>query len=313
MTREFLAKLACLFGGAVWGIFWIPLRRLETDGIPGLWGTALFFGVPALLLLPVAVMRHRRTTAGGVNLQLTAVAGALSLGLYAVGLVFTDVIRAMALFYMTPLWSALLGRIVLKQRITVVRAVTMALALAGMLTMFGLGESWPLPRNTGDWMGLAAGLSWAVSAVRLRQDHANSALDLTVWSFLWCALLVTAGAGLAEAGAMPDLHTLLAPLPWLVPVALLMVLPCGLASTWGPKHIDPALVGILFMTEITVGGITAALWAGEPFGRRELAGVLLISGAALIDSLWDLWQARKAAGAVERTRTSTVLPTSTSS
>ena len=160
MTREFLAKLACLFGGAVWGIFWIPLRRLETDGIPGLWGTALFFGVPALLLLPVAVLRHRRTTVGGVNLQLTAVAGALSLGLYAVGLVFTDVIRAMALFYMTPLWSALLGRIVLKQRITVVRAVTMALALAGMLTMFGLGESWPLPRNTGDWMGLAAGLSW---------------------------------------------------------------------------------------------------------------------------------------------------------
>ena len=97
--------------------------------------------MPALLLLPVAVVRHRRTTAGGVNLQLTAVAGALSLGLYAVGLVFTDVIRAMALFYMTPLWSALLGRIVLKQRITVVRAVTMALALAGMLTMFGLARA----------------------------------------------------------------------------------------------------------------------------------------------------------------------------
>jgi hypothetical protein len=67
------------------------------------------------------------------------------------------------------------------------------------------------------------------------------------------------------------------------------------------------------MTEITVGGITAALMAGEPFGLRELAGVLLISGAALVDSLWDFRQARKAAGAVERTRTSTVLPTSTSS
>jgi hypothetical protein len=32
-----------------------------------------------------------------------------------------------------------------------------------------------------------------------------------------------------------------------------------------------------------------------------------------VDSLWDFRQARKAAGAVERTRTSTVLPTSTSS
>jgi drug/metabolite transporter (DMT)-like permease len=313
MTREFLAKLACLFGGAVWGIFWIPLRRLEADGIPGLWGTALFFAVPAVLLLPVALARHRRAMAGGIDLQFTALVGALSLALYALGVVFTDVIRAMLLFYMTPLWSALLGRIVLKQRITAVRVVTMAMALAGMLTMFGLGQTWPLPRNAGDWMGLGAGLSWAVYAVRLRQDRGNPTLDLTVWNFLWCALLTVTAALLIQPAAVPDLPALAAPLPWLVPVALLVVLPCALASTWGPKHIDPALVGILFMTEITVGGITAALMAGEPFGLRELAGVLLISGAALVDSLWDFRQARKAAGAVERTRTSTVLPTSTSS
>jgi drug/metabolite transporter (DMT)-like permease len=315
MTREFLAKLACLFGGAVWGIFWIPLRRLESDGIPGLWGTALFFAVPAILLLPVAGLRHRAAARGGIGLQLTALASALSLGLYAVAIVFTDIIRAMLLFYLTPLWSALLGRIVLKQRITAVRAFTMVLALAGMLTMFGLGDTVPLPRNAGDWLGLAAGLLWAVTAVRLRQDQENSALDLTVWSFQWCALLGFAAALLIAATPMPELEALARTLPWLVPVALLMVVPCALASSWGPKHIDPALVGILFMTEITVGGITAALWAGEPFGLRELIGVLLISGAALVDSLWDFWQARQAAaaGAVERTRTSTVLPTSTSS
>jgi hypothetical protein len=35
--------------------------------------------------------------------------------------------------------------------------------------------------------------------------------------------------------------------------------------------------------------------AGEPLGLRELAGVLLISGAVLVDSLWDFRQARKAA------------------
>jgi drug/metabolite transporter (DMT)-like permease len=102
-----------------------------------------------------------------------SLASALSLGLHAVSVVFTDVIRAMLLFYMTLLWSALLGPIVLKQWITVVRAFTMALALAGMLTMFGLGDTVPLPRNAGDWMGLGAGLFRAITAGRLRQDHAN--------------------------------------------------------------------------------------------------------------------------------------------
>ncbi len=187
-----------------------------------------------------------------------SLASALSLGLHAVSVVFTDVIRAMLLFYMTLLWSALLGPIVLKQWITVVRAFTMALALAGMLTMFGLGDTVPLPRNAGDWMGLGAGLFWAITAGRLRQDHANSTLDLTGWSFQ-CALPGVTAAGLLATTAMPDLHALERPLPWLVPVALLR--------------------------------------------------------PALVDSIWDVWQARRgaAAGAIERTRTSTVLPTSTSS
>ena len=33
------AKLACLYAGGVWGLFWIPLRALEEAGINGLWVT----------------------------------------------------------------------------------------------------------------------------------------------------------------------------------------------------------------------------------------------------------------------------------
>jgi hypothetical protein len=39
------------------------------------------------------------------------------------------------------------------------------------------------------------------------------------------------------------------------------------------------------MTEISVGTVTAALWAGEPFGLREITGVLLISIAGLAESV----------------------------
>jgi hypothetical protein len=33
--------------------------------------------------------------------------------------------------------------------------------------------------------------------------------------------------------------------------------------------------------EITAGGITVALWAGEPFDLRELVGVLLVRSRGL--------------------------------
>ncbi len=49
--------------------------------------------------------------------------------------------------------------------------------------------------------------------------------------------------------------------------------------------LNPGIVGLLFMTEISVGTVTAALWAGEPFGAREVIGILLISGAGLAESL----------------------------
>jgi drug/metabolite transporter (DMT)-like permease len=43
------------------------------------------------------------------------------------------------------------------------------------------------------------------------------------------------------------------------------------------------------MTEISVGAVTAAIWAGEPFGFREIVGVVLISAAGVTESIWDLW------------------------
>ena len=49
--------------------------------------------------------------------------------------------------------------------------------------------------------------------------------------------------------------------------------------------LNPGIVGLLFMTEISIGTATAAIWAGEPFGMREIAGVLLISMAGVFEPL----------------------------
>jgi hypothetical protein len=49
------------------------------------------------------------------------------------------------------------------------------------------------------------------------------------------------------------------------------------------------------MTEIVVGAISVALLAGEPFGIRELTGVILIAGASMLEpvlSLRHVWAKR---------------------
>ena len=54
-------------------------------------------------------------------------------------------------------------------------------------------------------------------------------------------------------------------------------------------QLNPGVVGLLFMTEISVGTTTAALFAGEPFGLREITGVILITLAGISEPIYQFW------------------------
>jgi drug/metabolite transporter (DMT)-like permease len=97
---------------------------------------------------------------------------------------------------------------------------------------------------------------------------------------------------------MPDWGTAIPSLPWWMILMLIAIVSGPVTSIWGAKYLSPGIVGLLFMTEISVGAVTAALWSGEPFGWREVAGILLISSAGVLESLWELWRDRKRPAAV---------------
>ena len=284
-TVEAKARLACLYAGAVWGLFWIPLRAMQEAGLHDLWITTIYFMLPSLCMLPILGLRWRATWRGGLALQLTVLVSGAALALYSAAIVFTDVVRALMLFYLMPIWSILLARAVLNERITAIRVISMGLAALGVLTLFGLGAGVPIPRNVGDWMGLAAGMLWAVAMVRVRMHGEHNAADLTVGFFLW-GLILSLGFALAIAPShVPSIGQTAPVLPLLVGFVLLLVIPGSFAGLWGPKFLNPGVTGLLFMSEFVVGTISAALLAGEPFGIREFAGVMLIAGASLLEPL----------------------------
>ncbi len=287
-SLEVKAKLACLYAGAVWGLFWIPLRALEEVGIHGLWITVVYFLIPTICLIPVTLKRWKHVKMGGLSLQLTAMISGGALLLYSSSIIYTDVVRAMLLFYLTPIWATILARVFLGDAITPSRIVAMAMAILGMLTIFGLGVQFPIPQNIGDWLGIASGVLWAVAMVRLRMSESHSAIELTAGFFQWSLIFSASAAFLLAPAYIPRAEQALPALPLLLIFMALLVLPGTYASLWGPKYLSPGIVGLLFMTEIVVGAISVALLAGEPFGIRELTGVLLISGASMLEPLLAL-------------------------
>ena len=288
VSLESRAKLACLYAGAVWGLFWIPLKALQDAGLHGLWVTVVYFMVPTLCLLPIGIWRWKHFKAGGFRLQITAMLSGGALLLYSTSIVYTEVVRAMLLFYLTPIWGTILARIFLGDAITPMRILTIAIAIIGMLTIFGLGVQFPMPQNVGDWMGIGSGVLWAIAMVRLRIDQDISAIDMTLGFFFWSLIFSVLAVAILAPSFVPSVVQTLPAIPLLLIFMALLIFPGTYASLWGPKFLSPGVVGLLFMTEIVVGSISVALLAGEPFGIREVVGIILIAGSSLIEPIASL-------------------------
>ena len=285
MSLETRAKLVCLYAGAVWGVFWIPLRQLETAELHGLWLIPIYFLVPVLFLLPVLFWRWRGFWRAGWHFHLTVIFSGAALTLYSVSIVYTDVIRALLLFYLMPIWSVIMARIFLGEPVTPIRIMAIGMAVTGMLVMFGLGIRFPVPQNIGDWMGLLAGVFWAITMVRLRIYDKFSSVDLTAGFFLWGLIISVSIALWIVPSHLPSLDQVTPALPLLIIFVLLLVIPGTYASLWGPKFLDPGVSSLLFLMDVVVGAISAALLTAEAFGGREMAGIALIVGASLLDPL----------------------------
>ncbi len=281
------AKLACAYGGMVWGVFWIPLRALDDSGISDVWATVVFYLFPFMALVPLILYRWRYIIRGGWRLQLIGFFAGFSMVLYSNAFFYTEVVRAILLYYLCPIWGMLLARIFLKEKIIPIRILSICFGMAGMLVIFAADVGVPWPKYTGDWISLSSGIIWAIAMVLMRNDESNGAIELTTSYFIWgtIAAIIVAYLAFSRDFSTLEIGSLINSLPWLLPVLLIVVLPGIYAVMWGTPHLNPGIAGLLFMTEIIVGSSTAAILADEPFGLREITGIVLIILAGLTETV----------------------------
>lgn len=284
------AILATVYAGISFGVFWIPLRALEESGLPGPWASLVFTALPLLMILPVFWLRRGEFVARHWKGILGGCLAGIAFGFYTLAFLYTEVVRAVILFYLTPIWGFLLGRFVLGEAMTPVRWAAVVIGFAGIAAIFGVEDGVPLPRNTGDWVAILSGLVWALGSLFILLDEDVSVPVHAANFFLFSAVINAATvAGLAWYGAasLPPMDAFTGILPWMIPVTLILLIPTGFATIYGPTRLTPGVVGLLFMAEVAVAAIAAALLTDEPFGAGEALGVLLILGAGLLVPLFE--------------------------
>jgi drug/metabolite transporter (DMT)-like permease len=285
--RRLFPELVVALASAAWGLFWIPLRAIERQGLDPGWATLTQFLAPLALLTPFAAVRYLRRHPTGVRQYQTGVLIGAAVAMYLESLLLTDVARALILFYAMPAWGTLLEVGVMRRPLTRWRIVSLFLSLAGMLTILGAGESLALAMNLGDLMALLSGIFFAFGAMLVRQAPERSVFEELFAFFFYGSLaaLVLSMLPLVELGQSPSLERLIALIPWLVVIAIGFLIPVMSGVYWGSQHVDPGRLGILLQIEAVVGIGSAALLAAEPFGLSQAIGAVLVISAGLVEVL----------------------------
>ena len=285
MSIPFIASAIVLITGIFWGIYWLPVRAIADLGLDGAWGTGAITLAAALFLLPFVLSRaHTLRSANRLGLASIALGGA-AFALYSIGFLYGKVALVVLLWFFSPVWSVLIAKYLLRWHVPKLRYVAIALGLAGLFIMLGGDGGIPVPGSLGEWMAFIGGLIWALATAGMRLKSDVPPLP--------AAFVFALGATVTSIAFAPFLE----PLPTIIlsdlPLLTAQVLLTGglwwgvsiAALMWATLRLDPARVGILLMTEVVFGAVTAAILAGESLSTSEMVGGALV----ILCGLLEVW------------------------
>ena len=281
----FTISFALLIAAGMWGLFWIPQRALEAGGLTGGWATISQMVIPFAMLLPISLWRLYKGQSFGLEYPLIGLLFGGGIACYANSFLLTDVVRALILFYITPVWTTIFEIVFLRQIPRFYRYITLVLALSGVWIVFGQEGVIPLPQNSGDWIALLGGILIAASAVRMEIKKPEGIYP--IFFFYGSLFTLVQSYFLSDyLGDAPSIESWAAMMPWLILIAILFHIPTNIVILGAPSRIGAGIFSIIILFEIVVGTFSAAVLTDELIGWREILGSSFIIFAGLTEIIF---------------------------
>jgi drug/metabolite transporter (DMT)-like permease len=272
--------LMLLWAASFWGTVWYPLRLLETAGLSGLWTTWVIFVVAAVPGAWLTWRSRHELRQQPLLLLLIALANGWLNTAFVLAILDGNVVRVLLLFYLSPLWSTLLGWWWLGERPSAFGVATLVLAMIGALLMLwnpALGFPWP--QDQADWLAISSGMGFSFSNVAMRRlRHLSAPLKSAV---AWWGVVVVAGVWLLLAQTpLPQVS----PLAWggAIALGLLGIFSATLALVAGVEKMPVHRSATILLFELVAGAVSSQWLTDEVVTTLEWFGGGLIVLAAYL-------------------------------
>lgn len=284
-------SLALTVSAAFWGLYWLPLRTIEATGIAGSWSVVFFNACPILLLLPLLVFQLRKLQGVFWPTIFAGIMIGLAFTFYATALIETTIVRATLLYYLTPVWSTIIGVIWLSEALTKARIVAIFIAFTGMFLLLSAVQSENHALNIGDLYGLLSGVFWAVGVATLNRWSNIPILPVAAFIFISTTSISAMLAIFVYADPLPAFNQLQAAFPTAAFWSICILLPCFCIIFRVSQLLFPGRVGILAMSEVVVAIISSAILVPEEtMVAIQWIGAFAILLAGLIEVLYGFNQ-----------------------
>lgn len=289
MTRShFLATLGVIFAVLVWGASFVATKVAlrQVSPVTVVW---LRFAIGMIILGTATLLRGQFALPGRREVGYFALLGFLGITfhqwLQSTGLQTAQATTTAWIVASTPIFMALLGWLVLSEKLSWRLVLGILVAVIGVLLVVSKGDLTSLVSGRfgtrGDLLVMLSAPNWALFSILSRRGlkrYPATGMMFYVMGFGWVfsSILFFSGNGLAQ------LHKL--SLDGFLSIGFLGVFCSGLAYIFwydGLKALPAARIGAFLYVEPFVTVLTAALILHEP-----LLGISLLGGAAILMGVW---------------------------
>jgi len=198
----------------------------------------------------------------------------------------TSVANTLVLIATAPLFAALLGAVILKEKLPLSTWLAIAVSLIGITYIFS--ESLSSDNLIGDIFALGAAMSIAAQITTVRRAKNVDMVPSLILSGICIGVVGIVAGGSLETQAGSNLLYIL--------LLGLVVLPISFGLiTVGPRFIPAAEVSLLMLLETSLGPVWAWLVLSERPANETLAGGALVVTTLVVHTLYTARRERAAA------------------